>query len=207
MQIEVGESHQQQLDAALRELEQAQGEKDAVASDAAQQAAGLAADAENLQKLLEKTRAESEAKQQSASALRAERDTLSDELARLKAEVEELIVSHDLEVERLHMSAFQWFMCSRSSVRVPRRGSHGRLRDRRATLGPLATGAGASAGPASSPVAERGRAAAAAAAPAARGRGAGARGARHHVARRLHRASKQIPVAGAIPAVVQLLQG
>jgi len=35
MQIEVGESRQQQLDAALRELEQAQGEKDAVASDAA----------------------------------------------------------------------------------------------------------------------------------------------------------------------------
>jgi hypothetical protein len=71
MQIEVGESRQQQLDAALRELEQAQVEKDAVASDAAQQAAGLATDAENLQKLLEKTRAESEAKQQSASALRA----------------------------------------------------------------------------------------------------------------------------------------
>ena len=101
MQVEVGESRQQQLDAALRELEQAQGEKDAVASDAAQQAAGLAADAENLQKLLEKTRAESLAKQQSASALRAERDTLSDELAGLKAEVEELTVSHDLEVERL----------------------------------------------------------------------------------------------------------
>ena len=37
---------------------------------------------------------------------------------------------------------------------------------------------------------ERGRAAAAAAAPAARGRGAGARGARHHVARRLHGASE-----------------
>ena len=58
-------------------------------------------DAENLQKLLETTRAESLAKQQSASALRAERDTLSDELAGLKAEVEELTVSHDLEVERL----------------------------------------------------------------------------------------------------------
>jgi len=68
MQIEVGVSRQQQLVAALRELEQAQGEKDAVASDAQQQVAGLAADAENLQKLLEKTRAESRAKQQSASA-------------------------------------------------------------------------------------------------------------------------------------------
>ena len=47
---------------------------------------GLAADVENLQKLLETTRAESLAKQQSASALRAERDTLSHELAGLKAE-------------------------------------------------------------------------------------------------------------------------
>jgi len=101
MQIEVGESRKQQLDAALKELERAQAEKDAVTSDASQQQAGLAADAENLQKSLEKARADAQAKQQSAEALRTERDTLSDELAGLKAEVEELTVSHDLEVERL----------------------------------------------------------------------------------------------------------
>ena len=99
--VEVGESRAVQLEAALKELERAQAEKDAVASDAAQQAAGLSADADNLQNSLEKARADAQVKQQGAEALRAERDVLSDELAGLKAEVEELTVSHDLEVERL----------------------------------------------------------------------------------------------------------
>jgi hypothetical protein len=63
--------------------------------------AKFGADAESMQAQLNETRDAAKASQASAEECRAERDVLSDELGGLKAEVEELTVSHDLEVERL----------------------------------------------------------------------------------------------------------
>ena len=99
--IAVGESNGPKLEQAKAELAKVEAEKKAVQADAAAQAARLTGDAGELQKSLEDSRAGAQAKQAAAEALRAERDVLSDELAGLKAEVEELTVSHDLEVERL----------------------------------------------------------------------------------------------------------
>jgi len=101
LQIEVGESRTAQLDEAVKELERVTKEKEAVQADAAAQNSTLQGDATELQKSLEESRAAAQSKQAAAELLRAERDVLSDELAGLKAEVEELTVSHDLEVERL----------------------------------------------------------------------------------------------------------
>jgi len=101
LQIEVGESRSAQLQEALKELERVTAEKEAVQNDAALQGQTLVGDAQELQRSLEESRAAAQSKQAAAELLRAERDVLSDELAGLKAEVEELTVSHDLEVERL----------------------------------------------------------------------------------------------------------
>ena len=99
--VAVGESNVKKMEQAQAELAKVEQEKTAAQGDAAAQSSRLQNDASSLQKSLEDSRALAQSKQQAAEALRSERDTLSDELAGLKAEVEELTVSHDLEVERL----------------------------------------------------------------------------------------------------------
>ena len=100
-QIAVGESNAAKLEKVLADLVKTEEEKKAVEADAAAAQSRLSNDTAELQKSLEDSRALAQSKQSAAEALRAERDSLSDELAGLKAEVEELTVSHDLEVERL----------------------------------------------------------------------------------------------------------
>merc|ERR1719198_1616044 len=97
----MGESNTKRLEQERVELAKVEEEKAAVQGEAAAQSTRLQNDASSLQKSLEESRSLASSKQQAAEALRSERDVLSDELAGLKAEVEELTVSHDLEVERL----------------------------------------------------------------------------------------------------------
>jgi len=99
--IAFGESNLAKLEREQAELAKMETEKQHMQAEKANSDAALQGQYSDLQKSLEEQRSLATQKQQQAEGLRSERDTLSDELAGLKAEVEELTVSHDLEVERL----------------------------------------------------------------------------------------------------------
>ena len=73
----------------------------ALEAEVAAQAARLKSEKEGLEVELAAARAAAGSAQRSAGSGRSEKDELGDQLGALKAEVEELTVSHDLEVERL----------------------------------------------------------------------------------------------------------
>ncbi|KAL1529784.1 hypothetical protein AB1Y20_000718 [Prymnesium parvum] len=101
LQIALGEeatSSLADLETAIKRLEE---DRDALAEFAAAQRDTSKSTIAALQEELQSMRQKAEATKSKAEAEREEKSILSDQMAGLKAEVEELTVSHDLEVERL----------------------------------------------------------------------------------------------------------
>ena len=101
LQIALGEEGKSSLVEADKEIARLQGDLDAASAFAAEQREKLGSGSSALQQQLKDMREKAESVRVEAEACRTEKEGLSDELAGLKAEVEELTVSHDLEVERL----------------------------------------------------------------------------------------------------------
>ena len=101
LNAELGEQAAASLVDAERELKRVEDEHAALEAEVAAQAARLKSEKEGLETELAAARAAAGSAQRSAGSGRSEKDELGDQLGALKAEVEELTVSHDLEVERL----------------------------------------------------------------------------------------------------------